>query len=111
MSLNDYTKEMYERAMYEQQMSMQKNMMNTSMGNMMNSVYQQQTMPPIVPTLDDRLRAWESTQLKADKLRTEYERALHTTQVKGPTPEQMVRFPAIKEAWDELRTIMKLSGV
>ena len=69
-----------------------------------------QSNPP-VKTVESLKRSWEDAQMRADSLRSEYERALYKEPVKGPSMEQMVRFPALKEAWDSLRTIMKLTGV
>ena len=62
-------------------------------------------------SIEDKKRAWEDAQMRADNLRSEYEKALFKEPVKGPSMEQMTKYPSLKSLWDELKAGMLLCGI
>ena len=62
-------------------------------------------------SIEDKKRAWEDAQMRADSLRSEYEKALFKEPVKGPSPEQMTKYPSLKSLWEELKAGMLLCGI
>ena len=102
---NDYLSHI-KQADYEYQKAMMNQVMQSQMNIGQQGTYTQ-TAPP---TLEQMKKQWEDAQMRADNLRVEYEKKLRVTPMKGPSPAQCTEFPSLKEAWDNLKMIMKLTG-
>ena len=99
------------KAHYQQQAGLQNNAAQNAYGQSIagiGGIYQQPMRQVTITDLEHNVQRLEA---ELQNAKYELERAVYKEAMKGPSPEDLDKFPSLRSIWAELRASMSLCGV